>query len=344
MKSALASFLLLCATCPALGQVNGGAVTATNLTVSTLNSGVVLDVTPNISADGRYVTVGVHNGFSALDGIQTFNLNGAYVGAFRSAQFGKIIVVDNDKKLLETPVAAMTLKDVSLKQAVRKLADQTKSNLVLGVRGLEQAGVDLAALHTFALENGKMKDALLSLVKTAAPDTDIVITAEDSVVQIMSQAQADTNVITKTYYMEDLLGRIPQIVSTKTDLETMKDKTDKPATKPPTQIPLGPRGILPPAYGGIAREWVKEQQDLDSGAIISPSKKKQPVNYSTNIIEIITSAIRPEIWKINGGKIGEIAVVNDQVTIKAPASVHALLDGPKFHNPNAAPVYVNYQP
>jgi hypothetical protein len=141
--------------------------------------------------------------------------------------------------------------------------------------------------------------------------------------------------------MEDLVGRLPQIVSTRTDLATLKDKTDKPAEKPVIAIPPGPRGILPPAYGGVAREWVKDQQAEASG--ISPSEKPKN-NYSTNIIELIASAVRPEIWKVNGGKIGEIAVVGDRVTIKAPASVHAILDGPTFHNPNAAPVYINYSP
>jgi hypothetical protein len=343
MKSALASLALLVATGPALGQAIA-PLTATNITVSTLNSGVVLDVRPNVSPDGRYVTIGVRNSFSALDGIQTFNLNGTQVGAFRPAQVGKVIFVDNDKKLLETPVAAMNLKGVSFKDAVRKLADTTRSNVVLGIRGLEQAGVDIAAPRSFALENGKMKDALLAMIKTAAPDTEIVISSDDGVVQVMSQAQADTNVITKTYYMEDLLGRIPQIVSTRTDLATLKDKTDKPAEKPVTEIPPGPRGVLAPAYGGVAREWVKDQKELESGERISPSEPRKNDNYSTNIIELITSAVRPEIWKVNGGKIGEIAVVGDHVTIKAPASVHAVLDGPTFHNPNAAPVYINYHP
>jgi hypothetical protein len=190
MNKMLAALALLLATSPVLGQVpGGGTVTGTSLTISTLNTGVVLDVHPSISADGRYVTVNVNNSYSHLDAIETFNLTNPPLSTsapFRPAQVGKVVFVEKDKKLLAAPVPAMALKEASLKDGVRKLAETTKSNLVLGIRGLEQAGVDLAARKTFAIEQGTLKEALLTLVKVAAPETDMVISAEEGVVQMMS--------------------------------------------------------------------------------------------------------------------------------------------------------------
>jgi len=336
----------------------GGTITGTNLTVSTLTTGVVLDASVSVSADRRYVTMGIKNSYSSLEGFQTFNFGNpagvpSAVGVapipFRPAVVGRVTFVENDKKLLATPVPALALKDVSLKEGVAKIADTTKANVVLGFRGLEQAGVDLKKTHSFTTAAGTMKDALLSMIKTAAPEVDLVVTADEGVVQIVSQAQGDTNVISRTYYLQDLLSNLPRIVGNQTDLGTLKDKTDA-APQKPAAIPEGPAGVLPPAVAGPGR---KDNAPLAAASVapaaanapqkLSPSDKSGGKNsYSTNITELITSAVRPEIWKVNGGKIGEIAVVGERVTITAPASVHAILDGPRHYNPNAVPMYVGY--
>ncbi len=52
---------------------NNGYV-GTNLTVSTLTTGMVLDATSAISPDGRYITLKVKPQFSQLEGIDTFQV------------------------------------------------------------------------------------------------------------------------------------------------------------------------------------------------------------------------------------------------------------------------------
>ena len=62
----------------AAGGLAGAAATGTNLTVSTLTTGIVLDVEATVSADRRYVVMKLKPQLSSLDGIDTFgNLNGA---------------------------------------------------------------------------------------------------------------------------------------------------------------------------------------------------------------------------------------------------------------------------
>ena len=83
--------------------------------------------------------------------------------------------------------------------------------------------------------------------------------------------------------------------------------------------------------------------DLSRPPADAKSAKAQPAKppASTNILDVVTDTVRPEIWKNHGGK-SEIYMVGNKVTIKAPASVHALLDGPKVYNPNKMDSYVNY--
>ena len=57
----------------ASGGNNTAAATATNLNVSTLTTGVVLDVTATVSADRRYVVMTISPSLSTLDGIDTFS-------------------------------------------------------------------------------------------------------------------------------------------------------------------------------------------------------------------------------------------------------------------------------
>jgi hypothetical protein len=353
MKTPLILLLLSLAIAPASAQVIRPPTITTNPTISTLTTGTVLDVTPSVSPDGRYVTLKTRPQFSTLDGFDTFTSGGSgnptktavavAMIPYRPMQVGKITFVDNDKKLLAQEIAPVTFSNISLKDATRKLAAQTKTNLVLGIRGLENAAVDLVAPHTFTLEKSTLKDALVTMIKTAAPEVDIVITSDDGVVEIMSQAQADHQVITRTYFVQDLLQNLPRFVSNETDLATLnKLKDSQPEEKPaPKNIPATGAGVLPPAVARTANAPKKTDNNTLYQAVPN-NPEPAPQKSSTTIQEIITSAIRPEIWKSNGGKTGEIAVVGDRVTITAPTSVHALLDGPKTHNPNAVPMYVNY--
>jgi hypothetical protein len=325
---------------------NGGnGVTGTSISVSTLTTGVTLQVGGAVSADGRYVTIDADPQFSTLEGLDTFVVTGGSGAGggggggggivlglavrkvpFRPAQVGNVVFVDRDKTLLSAPVPPFALKDASLKEAVRKVADVTKSNLVLGIRGLQEAGVDVNARQAFSFAGGTTKDALVRLVAQAMPTTDLVITAEDKVITVATRAQADNAVVSKTYFLQDLLANVPRYVAGATDLNTVGKKFGLADKSIDLSRPLDP-------YDGTSAP-------APAPKAAAPARKPAPV--STTITELITSTVRPDIWKVNGGKIGEIAVVGNRVTIRAPQSVHALLEGPSHYNPNQVPVYVGY--
>ena len=112
------------------------------------------------------------------------------------------------------------------------------------------------------------------MLKTAAPETDIVITSEDGVIEIMSQAQADNKVITRTYFIQDLLTNLRRLVSNQTDLATLK-KLEKPEEKPaPKNIPQTGAGILPPA---VARApGPKKPADTGTYNAVHPQPRTHP--------------------------------------------------------------------
>jgi hypothetical protein len=348
LRLRLASIAILCALSPAPlhAQILGNA-TATSVQVSTLTTGVTLQVSGAVSADGRYVTMDVNPQISALEGLDTIvvpNPNGPgtilqAIGnrriPFRPAQVGRVTFVDNDKTLLAARTPAFDLKSASLRSAVRQVADATRSNIVLGLRGLQDAGVDPGATLDFSAPAGTAKETLLALLQTAAPNVDIVITAEDKVISIATQAQADNTVVTRTYFLEDLLANVPRFVSPDTNLNEIGGR--------PTNQSLD--FSTPVSYSALAA-----YRAGTSSSTAAPAKapartsahRPSPDNNSIGITELITSTVRPDIWKVNGGKVGEIGVYGNRVTIRAPQSVHALLEGPKRHDPNKVSMYVGY--
>lgn len=341
-----ATLLALLPTIAPAQLVTGPGGSATSINVQTLSTGTVLNVNPAVSADRRYVGMAIDTQFSTLEGVDTFVLsnptspaaaggiasNGAPQAVairrvpFRPAQVGKVVFVDNDKTLLAAPVKAAQWKDVSFKDAVKKIADVSKENMVLGIRGLQQINVDVNEKGDYAIPAGTVKDALLAILQTAVPQTDMVIDASDKVVSISTQAQADQVLITKTYYLADLLARVPRFVAAGTD--------------------LGQLGAPPPQSGLDAaisdtRHSVDLSKPPSQPAAAAPKSRPVAHSDSTNILELLTNTVRPEIWVNHGGK-AEAALVGDRVTIKAPASVHALLDGPSTYNPNKIPAYIEY--
>jgi hypothetical protein len=298
----------------------------------------------------------VHTQFSALDGIDTFVLNnlnsgtgiiggGGTIGGgvvprsgvaqatalrilpFRPAQVGRITFVDKDKALLSARVPALDLKSASLSDAINRLASTTRQNIVLSLRAFQQAHIDTSSKSNLSLPAGTLKEALQSLLQTAAPNIDLVITAEDKVIQVTTQAQADLMLITKTYYLNDLLANLPRFVPANTDLSAVGAKNQPPAADEDESL----------ADFSHSLDFSKPPQPHPHHSAPAHARASNP--SSTNIVDLITDTVRPEIWRNHGGK-SEIYSVNDKVTIKAPASVHALLEGPSHHNPDAAPMYI----
>jgi len=70
------------------GGLNSNGAVATNLTVSTLSTGVVLFVEATVSADRRYVVMKARPQLATLEGIQTFNSSGVQNPAFNSLNAG----------------------------------------------------------------------------------------------------------------------------------------------------------------------------------------------------------------------------------------------------------------
>jgi hypothetical protein len=346
-----AALTLACGVMTAQAQFTNGTATGTSIQVQTLTTGNTLEVGGAVSADGRYVTMNVDPQLSSLDSIDTFVVpgNGTVVGGssngaagiflpagtqaigirrvpYRPAQIGPVLLINKDDRLLVAKVPHMSLKETSLQDAIRKIAQASGKNIVLGIRALEEEGVNTASPRDFEIQEGTVRSAIFSILRTATGDLPMVVTSEENVVTVVTQSQADNEVITRHYYLDDLLGNIGRWMAGGTDLGDIPSRFGIGAKSTDLSSPPDPA-----EYG------------KPTGLFIDKEKAKAPP-ISTNIADLITSTVRPEIWKVNGGKIGEIGVAGNIVVIRAPRSVHVLLDGPRRYDPNRVPLYVGYKP
>ncbi len=133
--------------------------------------------------------------------------------------------------------------------------------------------------------------------------------------QIGTQARAENAVVRRTYYLDDLLVNLPRVIPVTMDVGTMTDDKAPPAAQNAGRAGKGSAAPRPP------RRAVANDSNGD-------------------IIRLITASLRPEIWKVNGGTIGEIAIVGNRVIVTAPQSVQALLEGPSHVNHNPTPLYI----
>lgn len=349
-------------------------VITTTPVVRTLNIGSVLSV--NANASGGYVTMNVNLSFSQLQGFSTFSTMGMggpatiYApgyGGFGGSQWGLppfgsyipiptagrggpyqarpltiydpptrtraqlttpldlhqplpimaagtattqpqppagMTIAEFDKSLLKVAIPAFRAEGVTLGELVKKLSAEHKVNLALGFTALKAQGLDLSVRHDFAHTGTTLRDVLLTMQTQYFPNIETVVLAEDNLVSVTTQTAADVQIITRTYYYVDVLAAIPQFVPKEQNLNQLTEARAKAA------------------------------------GITTPVKTKPRIE--TSIEELIVSSIRPEIWRVNGGKFSALRQVGDKVIVTAPLAVHALINGPKVYNPNAAPLYVNY--
>lgn len=219
---------------------------------------------------------------------------------FRPAQAGCVVFVVNDATLIDHTLPAMTMSQATLGTVLDRFSRLTKTNLVASWAAMARKHISGKVKRDIHLPAQSYKDDLVAALKLFAPRVRMVITAQENVIFLTTRQQDDETLITRTYWLSDLIGNLPRIIRAGTNLENLQKPGDK----------------------------------------VAPHTKPVEHPISTNILELLSSTVRPKIWINHGGK-ANITQVNNRVIVTAPASVQAILKGPSHYNPNAAPLYLS---
>ena len=229
---------------------------------------------------------------------------------YRPAQIGQVIFVLNDPSLLEHTLPPLTFHHKTLSDMLSTFSDVTNTNVAAGWAAMAQAGIKANRRVTLVLPRQGYKLDLVAVLKKFAPHIHMVISADQNVIFVNTQAADNQHLIMRTYWLEDLIANLPRYVNPKS-FEKKNAQAEKSR-----QSSAGSDGARKHSAG--------------------QNKKR---NAQSNIVQLITNHVEPKIWLDHGGK-ASISQVGNKVIVIAPASVQALLQGPSHYNPNAAPLFM----
>lgn len=205
---------------------------------------------------------------------------------------------------LDVRIPQLRLEAVALSDALDFLREVGRLNLRVDWTVLEQAGVDRSTPVTLFLRNVTVRRALDAVLREAGAGTVLAWEVVDGIIEVTTQEEADKRLVTEVYDVRDLLF-------------TPLDAGEPPPVEfnlEPVQRGGGGGGGGQGLFGGSAAGQGQQQA-------LTPEQRGQ------QLVELITSTIRPEVWDINGGT-ASIRFFNGMLIVSAPRSVHQLLGTP----------------
>ena len=215
----------------------------------------------------------------------------------------------NAKAMLVKRLPAVKFDQIGLSDAIDFFRDATDGNFVVDWKALDQIGVGKDAVVNVQLRNVATAVALKKTLESAAPKL-LTFYIDQNVVTITTQAAADAHMVTRLYAVEDLILEIPNFTDAPTfDLSS-------------SQNTGGGQSSTSGGGGGGGG------QSLFSGgggnSTQTTGETKTAAERGQDLIDLIESTIRPEIWNTNGGK-ASIKYFNGKLIITAPAAVQDLI-------------------
>ena len=184
------------------------------------------------------------------------------------------------------------LDEVALDDALDFLRDVTAANIVVDWDELELMGVDRSTPVSLRLGQVRVRQ-LLTLMLQQAGDG-LAFYAEDNVVYVTTQDEADRNLVTLVYPVQDLLMVVPDFV-------------------PDFDFGGGGGGGGGGGLGGG-----------NGGGGGGDGQSENVEERAEELMQLIRDTIRPEIWRENGGP-ASIRYFRGSLIVTAPLDVHDAL-------------------
>lgn len=190
---------------------------------------------------------------------------------------------------------AVDFQNVALGDVFQSFRERTGLNLAIDWNAIQTLGVDKTTPVTMTAHGLTAGKTLALILDSAAPNHALTYYVDHGIVHITTQAVADQDMITRVFPIEDLLVQHEDF--TQIPFIDVANQTTATVGGGSTQSPIQSAGQPNPQEVQAQR-----QKTIDS------------------IISAITSSVRPEIWKQNGGT-ASITYFNGNLIVTAPRSV-----------------------
>lgn len=212
-------------------------------------------------------------------------------------------------------VRGIDIQDATAKQALDWWRDTTDIPLVVNWKALEFDGITGDTPINLRLEAVSAGQLLSLLMEQASPDTELIYTVTPWYVRVDTKAEANKRTVMRMYSIADLIIDVPQFTDAPTfDLAATLNGANRNGGEG------GGRGGRGGDFGGASPLGGRDASQPDPTQLSREQRAQQ-------IIDLIYSAVEPDVWEINGGS-SSISYFRDYLIIRAPLYVHAKIGTP----------------
>lgn len=211
------------------------------------------------------------------------------------------------QRSLDRQMTDLRLNASSLGDVIDFLADISGVNMAVDWKALDAANVTKETSITLRLGSTvTLRKALKLILQQAGGAGALTFYADQGVLQITTQEQADKELITRIYGIQDLLFEAT-------------DYYNAPNLNL-TQANQGSGGGRGAGGGGSNQQLF---QNVNQGGNNGQNARTR-TDRANEIIKLITETVRPEVWQVNGGS-STIGFIRGNLVVSAPRSVHEQL-------------------
>jgi hypothetical protein len=204
------------------------------------------------------------------------------------------------RALLQTRLPSANLTNVSLADAIDFLRDVAGVNITVDWKELAAINITKDAQINLQLHDVTAGKILSLILSQAGPGDLLTYSIDQNVVEVTTRAVSDQQLITVVYYVIDLLQPNEQF-----------DYKINSITGGSAQVTGGGGG------GGGGQ----------SLTVNNSSQAKALDQKAMDLIKLIETVVRPEVWRDNGGS-ASMEFLNGNLIVTAPRSVQEAIGGP----------------
>lgn len=238
----------------------------------------------------------------------------------RAADFESTIPA---RQALRMTLREVKVENVSLAKVMRFLQDTSGANIVVRWKTLEAINVTKDTPITLEVSNLSLRKVLQLVLDQAAVNANLVWTIDENVIEITTQEETDKRMLTRVYVVDDLVMPANRNQIQPPTLGLGSSQTYSTGTGGAGGG--GGLGLGGGAGGGAGGGGLfpnLQQQNNQGGGEKSDTEKA-----GQELVSLIMSTIRPNIWKENGGN-ASIRFFQGKLIVTAPVSVQEAIGGP----------------
>lgn len=218
------------------------------------------------------------------------------------------------KAALNRRLPDVKLLNVGLADAIDFVRDVSGANVVVNWRALADAGVTRDTPVNVRLNAVTLRKVLTTVLSEAGAGTALAFTLDDDVIEVTTQQIADARLYMKIYPIEDLIMEVPNFDNAP-DFNLQSSSGGGGGGGGGGGNSGGGGGGGGGLFGGGNAGGGKQDE-----------KQKTREERAQEIVDLITSTVRPDVWRDAGGT-ASIRYFNGSLIVSAPLSVHELIGG-----------------